>query len=123
VHKRKLDEAEADYRALEELDPDDKSLRTRLAGTLALRAKLSLIKNKNGAAIADATAAVEIMPDDASVRMVLADAFFQMGKLDQAIEEYKKVLDQQPQNKRAQKRLLLAQSQRPAPKKKKGKGK
>jgi hypothetical protein len=119
LRKKNLEAAEGDLRALLELAPEEPGLKSRLAGTLAMRARMSLMKNRYTSAIADASAAVELLPEDPSVRMVLGDAYFQVGKADQAIDEYKKVLALQPTNKRAQKRLATAVAAKPAVKKKK----
>jgi serine/threonine-protein kinase len=120
LRKKKLNEAEDDYRALIELDPADTSSKPKLAATLALRANLDLSKNKVIAALADAQAAVEILPDDPSLRMVLADAFMANNKREQAADEYKLIIEAQPGNAKAQKKLAFALKPVPGKKKKKG---
>jgi hypothetical protein len=108
LKKKKLDEAEADFRALLALTPEDASVRQKLAATLAIRSRIMAAHNKLAGAVADASAAVELLPGDPSVRMTLADAYFVAMRREQAADEYKKVLEVQPKNKKAQKMLELA---------------
>ena len=111
LKKGKLDEAEEDFQALVVLKPDDEGSKSRLARTLTLRSQRSLGKNKLQAALADATAALEMTPDDNSSQLTVADVHLAMGKHELAAEEYQRVLDVKPQDKRA--RLGLQRSTAP----------
>ena len=113
LKKQKLEEAEDAFRALVALRPDDEWSKSRLGRTLALRADRSLARRKYAAAIADATSALELQPDDALARTVRAESLYLTGKHEQAIEEYRQVLEQRPTDKRAKKGLALATSAGP----------
>ncbi|MEO6954829.1 MAG: tetratricopeptide repeat protein, partial [Polyangia bacterium] len=108
LKKQRLEEAEDAFRALVALKPDDEWSKGRLGRTLALRADRSLSRRKYTAAIADATSALELQPDDALARTVRAESLYLTGKREQAIEEYRQVLEQRPTDKRARKGLALA---------------
>jgi tetratricopeptide (TPR) repeat protein len=111
LKKQRLDEAGEAFENLLVLKPDDDWSKQRLARTLVLRSQRSLGKNKNQAALADATAAMELEPDDANTQLQLADVHLAMGKHELAAEEYQRVLDVKPMDKRA--KLGLAKASAP----------
>jgi len=64
----------------------------------------------------DATAALEIDADDAAARLVLADSYLALGKHELAAEEYQRVLEARPADKRAKRGLIVAQAAKAPPK-------
>jgi tetratricopeptide (TPR) repeat protein len=110
MRKGRVDEAVQTYQDLAALNSDDAAARTSLERALRVRAARMLERRKPQAAMTDATAALEIDPDDAAARLVLADSYLALGKSELALEEYQRVLEVQPANKRAKRGLLLAQA-------------
>jgi serine/threonine protein kinase len=108
MKKGRLDEAEEDFQALVVLKPDDEWSKTRLARALTMRSQRSLGAKKLQAALADAQAALELGPDDTNTLLQLADVHMAMGKHELAAEEYQRVLDVKPLDKRAKAGLLRA---------------
>jgi tetratricopeptide (TPR) repeat protein len=119
LKKNRLDEAQKAFEALTVLKPNNEYARGRLARTLGLRALRSLDKNRFAAAVADATAALEITPDDTGTQLTLADVHLAMGKHELAAEEYQRVLDVKPADKRALGGLARANAAKQKPIKKK----
>jgi tetratricopeptide (TPR) repeat protein len=119
LKKQRLDEAVQSLGEMLELKPDDDWAKPRLERALRLRAEKLLEKHKPIAAVNDANAALEINPDDVPARLVLADAYLAQSKYDQAADEYQRVLEGRPADKRAKKGLLLAKAAPKATKKKK----
>jgi tetratricopeptide (TPR) repeat protein len=120
LKKQRLEEAEDAFRALVILKPDDEWSRGRLARTLAVRADRSLERRRYAAAINDANQALEILPDDVMARMALAEAYLATGKRELAAEEFKRILELRPADKRAKAGLqasLSAPPKRPIKKK------
>jgi serine/threonine protein kinase len=113
LKKSKLDEAEEDFQSLVVLKPDDDWAKGRLARTLTLRSQRSLGNRKLQAALADATAALEMAPEDTGTQLTLADVHLAMGKHELAAEEYQRVLDVKPLDKRAKLGLLKASAPKP----------
>ena len=113
LKKSRLEEAEDSFRALIALKSDDEWAKGRLSRTLSLRADRSLEKRRYKAAIADANASLELAPDDVLSRMVLAEAHLAGGNRELAVEEFGRVLELRPKDKRAQRGLAMA-SQPPA---------
>ena len=73
--------------------------------------------------VPDANKALEYVPDDLLARMVLAEAHLATGKREVAAEEFKRVLELRPKDKRALAGLAAATAPppkkgKPAPKKK-----
>jgi len=123
LKKTKLDEAEEDFQALVVLKPDDEWAKGRLSRTLSLRSQRSLGKGKLQAALADATAALEMAPENTNIQLTLADVHMAMGKHELAAEEYQRVLNVKPADKRAKLGLQKAAAPpktKPGAKKKKG---
>jgi serine/threonine protein kinase len=121
LKKGRLDEAEEDFQTLVVLKPDDDAAKQRLARTLTMRSQRALGAKKQQAALADAQAALELAPDDTNTAMQLADVHLAMGKHELAAEEYQRVLDVKPLDKRAKAGLLKASAPKPkATKKKRG---
>ena len=114
LKKNRFEEAEESLRALTAIKPDDEWAKGRLARTLALRGDRSLERKRYVAAATDATSALEILPDDVLARDVLGDADLAQGKREQAVAEYKHVLELRPADKRARRGLGTAIA--PAPK-------
>ena len=108
LKKMQLEEAEDAFRALIALRADDEWAKGRLARTLALRADRSLEKRRYSAAATDANLALELQPDDILARMVLAEAYLATGKRELATEEFGRVLELRPNDKRAKKGLAAA---------------
>jgi tetratricopeptide (TPR) repeat protein len=108
LKKSRLDEAEEDFQTLVVLKPDDDAAKLRLARTLTMRSQRALGAKKQQAALADAQAALELAPDDTNTAMQLADVHLAMGKHELAAEEYQRVLDVKPLDKRAKAGLLRA---------------
>jgi tetratricopeptide (TPR) repeat protein len=113
--KQRLEEAEDAFRALVILKQEDEWAKNHLARTLATRAERSVERRRFSAAVTDANQALEILPDDVMARLALADSYLALGKREQSSEEYKRVLELRPTNKRAKIGLQLAMA--PAPKK------
>jgi serine/threonine protein kinase len=113
LKKQRLEEAEDAFRALVILKPEDEWGKGKLARTLALRSERNVERHRYTAAIADANQALEILPDDIMARISLADAYLATGKREQAAEEYKRVLELRPADKRAKNGLTAAMA--PAP--------
>jgi tetratricopeptide (TPR) repeat protein len=110
MRKGRVDEAVQTFQDLAALNPSDADSQKALERSLRLRAVRLLGLRKPQAAMADATAALEIDADDAPARLVLADSYLTMGKHELAAEEYQRVLEARPADKRAKKGLLLAQA-------------
>jgi tetratricopeptide (TPR) repeat protein len=108
LKKGRLDEAEEDFQSLVVLKPDDDAAKQRLARTLTQRSQRSLGAKKLQAALADAQAALELAPDDTNTQLQLADVHLAMGKHELASEEYQRVLDVKPADKRAKAGLVRA---------------
>ena len=92
-------------------------------GTMLRALQRSLGKGKLQAALADATAALEMAPEDTNIQLTLADVHMAMGKHELAAEEYQRVLDVKPADKRAKLGLQKAAAPpktKPGAKKKKG---
>jgi tetratricopeptide (TPR) repeat protein len=125
LKNQKLVEAEDAFRAVVVLNPDDDRAKGRLARTLAVRADRSLEKRRYTASIADANQALEILPDDVMARTALAESFLALGKREQAAEEFGRVLELRPADKRAKAGRAAAMAPppkkpaKPGPKKKK----
>jgi tetratricopeptide (TPR) repeat protein len=115
LKKQRLEEAEDAFRALVVLKPDDDWSKGRLARTLAVRADRSLEHKRYTAAIADANQALELLPDDVMARTALAESFLALGKHEQAAEEFGRVLELRPADKRA--KIGRAAALAPPPKK------
>ncbi len=114
LKKMRLEEAEDAFRTLVILKPDDDWSKERLARTLAIRADRSLERRRYPAAANDAMHALELQPDDVLARLVLAEAQLATGKRELAAEEFKRVLELRPTNKRA--KVGLANALAPPPK-------
>jgi tetratricopeptide (TPR) repeat protein len=108
LKKGRLDEAQEDFHALVVLKPDDEAAKTRLARTLTLRSQRSLGARRLSSALADAQAALELAPDDSITQLQLADVHMGLGKQELAAEEYQRVLDVKPTDKRAKAGLAKA---------------
>jgi tetratricopeptide (TPR) repeat protein len=125
LRKGRLDEAVLSFQEQKVLQPDDDSTKLRLERALRLRAEKLLERRKAAAAMNDASSALELVPDDANARMVLAEAYLAMGKHELAAEEYQRLLDDKPADKRARRGLDAAKAAgagkpiKPPPKKKK----
>ncbi len=122
LKKGRLDEAEEDFQTLVVLKPDDEISKQRLARTLTLRSQRALGAKKQQAALPDAQAALELAPDDTNTAMQLADVHLAMGKHELAAEEYQRVLDVKPLDKRAKAGLLKASAPKAKPINKKKRG-
>src|SRR6202012_4923230 len=83
------------------LKPDDDVSKQRLARALTLPSQRALRGKKQQAALGAAQAALELAPDDTNTAMQLADVHLAMGKHELAAEEYQRVLDVKPMDKRA----------------------
>jgi serine/threonine protein kinase len=122
LKKGRVDEAVTDLEALAALKPDDEQTHKSLARALRLRAEAFLGKKKLQAALTDVNAALELEPDDTQARITLADVLLAQGKPNEAADEYQRILDGKPADKRAKRGLLQATAAKakPVPKKKKG---
>ena len=122
LKKGRVDEAVQDLESLAALKPDDDKIKQSLSRELRMRAERLLGKRKAQAALTDVTAALELVPDDSSSRMVLADVYLGLGKHELAAEEYQRILDGKPSDKRAMHGLAMANAannvKKPPPKKK-----
>jgi serine/threonine-protein kinase len=110
MRKGRVDEAVQIYQDLAALAPGDKWTQTALERALRVRASRLLERRKPQAAMTDATAALEIEADDAAARLILADSYLALGKPELSAEEYQRVLEARPNDKRAKRGLLLAQA-------------
>jgi eukaryotic-like serine/threonine-protein kinase len=120
LKKGRIDEAVQDFDALSQLHPDDAWTKQRLARALRLRAEKLLERRKATAALADITTSLDLAPDELASRLVLADAYLALGKHEMAADEYQRILDDKPSDKRARKGLQYANQlkAKAAPKKK-----
>jgi serine/threonine protein kinase len=121
LKKGRVDEAVVDLEALAALKPDDEQTHKSLARALRMRSESFLGKHKLQAALVDVNAALELEPDDTMSRITLADVLLAQGKPAEAAEEYQRILDGKPADKRAKRGLLQANMAKkpPPPKKKK----
>jgi serine/threonine-protein kinase len=122
LKKGRIDEAVQDYEALAAFKPDDAKIKHMYARTLRMRAERDVGQRKLQAALNDVTASLELEPDDNAARLVLADTYLGLGKHELAAEEYQRILDGKPADKRAARglQIALAAKNKPQPKKKKG---
>ena len=110
MRKGRVDEAVQTYQDLAALNSDDADAQKALERSLRVRAARMLERKKSQAAMTDATAALEIDADDAAARLVLADSYLALGKHELAAEEYQRVLEARPADKRAKRGLAAAQA-------------
>ncbi|HZS37228.1 MAG TPA: protein kinase [Polyangia bacterium] len=108
LKKGRVDEAVQDFEALSALHPDDAQTKLRLARALRLRAERLLERKKATAALTDITSSLDLQPDDTASRLVLADIYLALGKHEMAADEYQRILDDKPSDKRARKGLQYA---------------
>jgi len=106
--KNQLDLAVTQLEGLLALKPEDAKAKTNYARALRLRAEQRLAKKKVAGALADVTAALELTPDDTPTRVLLAEIYLAKGQPEQAADEYQRILDGKPSDKRARKGLLAA---------------
>jgi tetratricopeptide (TPR) repeat protein len=124
MRKGRVDEAVQTYQDLAALNSDDADAQKALERALRVRAARLLERRKPQAAMTDATAALEIDADDAAARLILADSYLALGKPELSAEEYQRVLEARPADKRAKRGLILAQAAKaPKPPPKGGKKK
>jgi cytochrome c-type biogenesis protein CcmH/NrfG len=119
LKKGRVDEAVQDLESLAALKPDDASTKRNLARALRMRAEHMLEKRKVAAAFTDVNASLELDPDDTNARIVLADILLAQGKPQEAADEYQRILDGKPADKRARRGLLAANAAKVKPVKKK----
>jgi tRNA A-37 threonylcarbamoyl transferase component Bud32/tetratricopeptide (TPR) repeat protein len=105
LHKKRIDEAAEALTVAHELDGTDADVSRLLAQALILRADRSLRTRQAAPALADAMVAAELVPDDVAARLMLGDALSAAGRRDQAEQEYRRVLERDPAQPQAQKRL------------------
>lgn len=108
MKKGRIDEAVQDYEALAAFKPDDEKVKKLYARALRMRAERFVGARKLQAALTDVTASLELEPDDNAARLVLADTYLGLGKHELAAEEYQRILDGKPADKRAARGLQLA---------------
>jgi tetratricopeptide (TPR) repeat protein len=114
MRKGRVDEAVQTYQDLAALNPDNADAQKALERSLRVRAARLLERKKAQAAMTDATAALEIDADDAAARLVLADSYLALGKTELATEEYQRVLEARPADKRAKRGILAAEAAKAA---------
>jgi serine/threonine-protein kinase len=110
LRKGRIDEAVQDYESLAALEPDDEKVKALYARALRLRAERLLERHKSAAAFTDINSALELEPDDTSARVVLADVLLAENKPEQAADEYQRILDGRPSDKRARRGLAAAKA-------------
>ncbi len=115
----RVDEAVQDLQSLAALKPDDERTKHQLARALRMRAEHLLANRKAAAAMTDVNASLELEPDDTTARIVLADILLAQGKHQEAADEYQRILDGKPTDKRARRGLLAASAAKNKPIKKK----
>jgi serine/threonine protein kinase len=122
LKRDRVDEAVQDFEGLAALAPDDPKVRAAYARARRLRAERLLERHRLQAAFNDINASLELDPDNTFARVVLADILLAQGKPQEAADEYQRILDGKPADKRARRGLLMANAAKakPAPKKKKG---
>jgi tetratricopeptide (TPR) repeat protein len=122
LKRDRVDEAVQDFEGLAALAPDDPKVRAAYARARRLRAERLLERRRLQAAFNDINASLELDPDNTFARVVLADILLAQGKPQEAADEYQRILDGKPADKRARRGLLMANAAKakPAPKKKKG---
>ena len=119
LKRGRVDEAVQDLQSLAALKPDDENTKRQLARALRMRAEHMLANRKAAAAFTDVNASLELEPDDTTARIVLADILLAQGKHQEAADEYQRILDGKPADKRARRGLLAANAAKTKPVKKK----
>ncbi|HEX2571515.1 MAG TPA: protein kinase [Polyangia bacterium] len=92
-----LEAMERFYRTAFALDPDDPKVRSQLVMTLCLRSAQQLRRSRLGGALDDAMAAVQLAPNDIHALISLGNAYLATRRYEQAIAEYRHVLELSPQ--------------------------
>jgi hypothetical protein len=110
MRRGRVDEAVQTYQDLSALNPDSADAQKALERALRVRAGRMLERKKAQAAMTDATAALEIDADDAIARLVLAESYLALGKHELAAEEFHRVLEARPTDKRAKRGLAAAEA-------------
>jgi tetratricopeptide (TPR) repeat protein len=118
LKKNHVDEAVPDFEGALALTPDDDGAKKTLSRVLAFRALGLTEKRKWPAAIVDADRAVSLDPDNWRAHLARADIYGGQGKTSAAAEEYRKVLELKPDEKRARKALAATAAPTKKPKKK-----
>ena len=119
VRRARVEEAVPLLEGLIALNPDDNKSKQALARSLSLRAEHLLSKRKVQAALVDVNTAIEINPDLTAARVTRAEIYLSRGQAVEAADEYQRILDGKPADKRAQKGLLAASRAKALLKKKK----
>jgi serine/threonine protein kinase len=104
-----LEAMERFYRTAFALDPDDPKVRSQLVMTLCLRSAQQLRRSRFTGALADAMAAVQLAPNDINALMSLGNAYLATRRYEQAIAEYRHVLELSPQRADVTQRMEQAE--------------
>jgi serine/threonine-protein kinase len=108
LKRGRIDEAVQDLESLAALKPDDEKVRGQLARALRFRAERLLGIKRYNAAFQTITSSLELEPDSTPARIVLAEVYLAKGQSELAAEEYQRILDGRPADKRARRGLQLA---------------
>ncbi len=107
MREQKLPEAESQYRTALSLEPQNADANSGLAGTLALEGRMSEAQPYFAAALPQMMEALRDNPDSADLHFNIGTVYGILGRSDEAIREFEKVLELRPDDAEARYKLEM----------------
>ena len=108
LRRNHIDESVTDFEGLTALKPEDGHAKHEYARALRMRAERLLERRRPNGALIDVNLSLELEPDNTASRIVLADILLAQNKPTEAADEYQRILDGKPSDKRARRGLQQA---------------